>query len=244
MRSLGVPARTVVGYYPGEYDEAQGGFIYRQLNAHAWTEVYFPRYGWIPFEPTSNRPLEERETTVAPDETETPVPTQEVPTPDVSHQNAQATPIPDERTIENPGPPQPVVVDEGDGGMPGWVLPAAGTILAISVAGLGAWLSWNWKLRGLSPIESLFARTQRVGRLGGVQNGPTTTPREYASQFSQKLPAMGPPVRRIVQVYESDRFGPGGADEGSIASAKAAWLDLRRKAMQLLIRARRKRGAS
>jgi transglutaminase-like putative cysteine protease len=242
MRSLGVPARTVVGYYPGEFDDGRGGYLYRQYNAHAWTEVFFPGYGWIPFEPTANRPLEEREGSLTEEETQLPVPTQAVPTPDVSDENIQSTPIPENRTIENPGPPQPMIVPEEDGGgTPGWVLPAVLSTAGVALAGGAIWLAWNWKLRKLSPIEALFAKTQRVGRIGGVHNGPTTTPREYASRFSQKMPGMSAPVRRIVQVYESDQFGPAEADDRSLASARAAWQELRRKAVRMLVRVRRKR---
>lgn len=50
LRSVGVPARVAVGFTPGT---AQDG--YRKIttqDAHAWVEVYFPRYGWMTFDPT------------------------------------------------------------------------------------------------------------------------------------------------------------------------------------------------
>jgi transglutaminase-like putative cysteine protease len=53
LRSLGIPAREVVGYFSGEYSNDELGYLYRESNAHAWVEVYFPGYGWLPFDPTS-----------------------------------------------------------------------------------------------------------------------------------------------------------------------------------------------
>lgn len=242
MRSLGVPARTVVGYYPGEYDDARSGFLYRQLNAHAWTEVFFPGYGWIAFEPTANRPLGERDSPIVGEQApaETPMPTQPIPTPDVRQENFEATPIPDDRALDNPSPPEPMV-EGGTDGMPAWIWPALGVVGAALFASMGCWLAWNRKFRDLSPAEAIFAKTERVGQLGGVRNGPTTTPREYANRFSAKMPAMGPPVRRIVQVYESDRYGRGGVDEGALAAARAAWHDVRRMAVRMFVGVRRRR---
>lgn len=245
MRSLGVPARTVVGYYPGEYDEAQGGYVYRQLNAHAWTEVFFPGYGWIPFEPTASRPLDDRDPGAVEQSTEASAPTEAIPTPDVADANEAATPIPWERSIDNPGPPQPVLAEDPErDGVPGWVLTAAISTMAVVAVPALIWLGWSLRFRGMRPAEALFARAQQVGSLGGVRNGPTTTPREYAHRFSEQLPGMGSPVRKIVQVYESDQYGPSGADAGSLAAARDAWRQLRRSMARLLIRVRRpRRGA-
>src|SRR5690606_17882723 len=53
-RSLGIPARMSVGFYPSD-EEVDTGIMYRERNAHAWPEVYFPGYGWIGFEPTAAR---------------------------------------------------------------------------------------------------------------------------------------------------------------------------------------------
>ena len=52
MRSLGVPARYVNGFLAGEYNDVGGDYIVRASDAHSWVEVYFPRYGWITFDPT------------------------------------------------------------------------------------------------------------------------------------------------------------------------------------------------
>jgi len=52
LRSLDIPARYVNGFLPGEYNELGEDFIVRASDAHSWVEVYFPEYGWIPFDPT------------------------------------------------------------------------------------------------------------------------------------------------------------------------------------------------
>jgi transglutaminase-like putative cysteine protease len=50
-RLLGIPARFVVGYTGGTR-LADGSYEVRNIDAHAWTEVYFPTLGWVRFEPT------------------------------------------------------------------------------------------------------------------------------------------------------------------------------------------------
>lgn len=51
-RSLGIPARLTAGYAPGDYNPLTGYYEVRLNQAHAWVEVYFPKYGWVPFDPT------------------------------------------------------------------------------------------------------------------------------------------------------------------------------------------------
>lgn len=57
-RTLGMPARIVVGYLPGVNTSAttQGQTIYSVLSSqlHAWPEVHFPGIGWVAFEPTNS----------------------------------------------------------------------------------------------------------------------------------------------------------------------------------------------
>jgi len=52
LRSLGIPTRLVAGYGAGEYSALSGYYTVRSNDAHAWTEVYFPGYGWVPFDAT------------------------------------------------------------------------------------------------------------------------------------------------------------------------------------------------
>ena len=56
LRASGVPARVARGYLPGEYDWVAHRYVVRENRLHTWTEVYFPPYGWIEFEPTPGQP--------------------------------------------------------------------------------------------------------------------------------------------------------------------------------------------
>lgn len=51
-RTLGIPARLVTGYGPGDYSQLTGYYEVRGQDAHSWVEVYFPDDGWVPFDPT------------------------------------------------------------------------------------------------------------------------------------------------------------------------------------------------
>ena len=50
-RLLGIPARFVTGYTAGMPGKG-ASYQVKTTDAHAWTEVYFPTFGWIRFEPT------------------------------------------------------------------------------------------------------------------------------------------------------------------------------------------------
>ena len=51
LRLAGVPTRVVAGFATGESD-GNGHYRVRDLDAHAWIEVYFAGVGWVPFNPT------------------------------------------------------------------------------------------------------------------------------------------------------------------------------------------------
>lgn len=57
LRSLGIPARLVAGYAPGQRNPFTGLYEVKASDAHAWAEVYFPGIGWQAFDPTANVPL-------------------------------------------------------------------------------------------------------------------------------------------------------------------------------------------
>ena len=51
-RLNGIPARLVTGFAPGEYNPLSHVYTVRASDAHAWTEIYFPGRGWLPFDAT------------------------------------------------------------------------------------------------------------------------------------------------------------------------------------------------
>jgi transglutaminase-like putative cysteine protease len=53
MRLAGIPARVVVGYLGGEYNDLGHFFLVRQADTHAWCEVWLPEKGWTRVDPTS-----------------------------------------------------------------------------------------------------------------------------------------------------------------------------------------------
>ena len=53
LRMLGVPARVAAGFTSGTFED--GGWTVTDHNAHTWVEVWFPGYGWLPFDPTPGR---------------------------------------------------------------------------------------------------------------------------------------------------------------------------------------------
>ncbi|MCO5223832.1 MAG: transglutaminase domain-containing protein [Thermomicrobiales bacterium] len=238
LRTLGIPARVVVGYSPGQRDAVTGGFLYRQQNAHAWVEAFFPGYGWIPFEPTANRPLGEftsepatganvdtSEPNVTAEVDDAVPPLADVSTPDVLADNSSATPFPTEVTTDGV-PPQ--VVDAGNNDRLSQLL-----IRGMMVAGgaalmmTGIWMAWNWSLRGLSPAASLMRRLQRVSGWAGIRPGITSTPREYARRFEDRGPMVSEPVKRITKAYEIETYGPGAMRDQVLRDAQHAWRTLR-----------------
>jgi transglutaminase-like putative cysteine protease len=56
LRSLHIPARLATGYSTGDYDPVLNQAVVRERDAHAWVEVYFSGYGWVPVDPTPGVP--------------------------------------------------------------------------------------------------------------------------------------------------------------------------------------------
>jgi transglutaminase-like putative cysteine protease len=51
LRSIGIPARLVVGFAQGRFNPFTGYYVVHNTDAYAMTEVYFPDYGWYYFDP-------------------------------------------------------------------------------------------------------------------------------------------------------------------------------------------------
>jgi len=110
-RMAGLPARYVEGFLA---EPAADGFAYvTGKDAHAWTEVYFEGFGWVPFDAT---PSQDDQDDPPPDEPDPPQPTP-TPTPPPEDQDEDDNPTP---TPEPPGENPDTDNPEHDGNKP-WV---------------------------------------------------------------------------------------------------------------------------
>jgi hypothetical protein len=102
-RIAGLPSRYVEGFLA---QPSSDGFAYvTGYDAHAWTEVYFEGFGWVPFDPTPNQ-YGDDETPPSDEPTPTPSPSPS-PSPE---QNQQNTPTPspeDDQSQQDQPTPEP-----------------------------------------------------------------------------------------------------------------------------------------
>lgn len=97
-RMAGLPSRYVEGFLA---QPAADGIAYvTGKEAHAWTEVYFQGFGWVPFDPT---PLQQGENQEPPDNP----PPQEEPPPEEPPQEEDPTPSPPPDDSQVPPSPPP-----------------------------------------------------------------------------------------------------------------------------------------
>jgi transglutaminase-like putative cysteine protease len=219
LRSLDVPARMVAGFREVLFDQEANGYLYTEKQAHTWVEVYFPGYGWIPFEPTPGvSPFDraEAQPTVVP-----PTPTPEAidPTPEAtvevlptSTPSVAAAPIDD---------------TNGDGGS------SFGTIAAIA-AGIvavlgGGFLLYVTRLRGPAeaPGARLYRRLVRASRRAGVGASAMTTPRELAMRLGDSMPATRDDSDTIARLYRKELYGRQALTPDDRDLGERAWRNLR-----------------
>ncbi len=211
LRSVGVPARVVVGYTPGqpatEQADALGvADVYRVLerNAHAWPEVYFPSYGWIQFEPTASEPLLARPVVVTPEPVEPGQPQNNAPFGGLDQE-----PQPDDFGFGDDWTPEtlPGKVEIWLRNNWGWLV---ALVLAAGVAGGG----WHWFRRR----EQAFFRDGAVlarlfGLLGawagrlGVPWLASATPLERAAEFERKMPEAADTVDALASLFVAQQYG-------------------------------------
>jgi transglutaminase-like putative cysteine protease len=228
LRVLGIPSRLAVGYASGTYNEAEGVYEVRGVDAHAWPEAYFPGFGWVPFEPTVSQPEIRR-----------------------PEQNASLAALPTQAGPNGNGGSTGDLIsrldrlEEGQpvgAGSPGpagsvagwWVRPAL--ILLILVLLLGVILinldpAWNLAVKrtirmGLervgvalndedklhhfddhSPTARYYhAWVSWLPRLGLLLQ-PADTPFERARLVADQVPGAGPSSQRLIEAYVAERFG-------------------------------------
>lgn len=216
-RTLGIPARVAVGFTPGSLDET-GAYSVLGRNAHAWPEIWFDGYGWVPFEPTPGRgaPRAEAWTGVpaAQDtgtggtdgesgESGTPTGTAPPVTGPATSLPRQGQ-LPDEGMLPGVVPPQggSDSPGAGDGGGPWRPLLIVGGILAVAVAAPPA-VRWLRRRRAGADagdvVLDLWHRATRAVAGAGIRLDPTMTPLEQARHASPRLPVASKSFVRLAE---------------------------------------------
>ena len=211
LRSIGIPARLIVGFDAGKFNPFTGFYEVSNTDAHALTEVYFPDYGWFAFDPIPGHPL----TPPGVDEDQTFSTLQQI-------WNWVASWLPSPVTawiayIWSLTLGWLVVGITGFFSLfnQGWLGIFIGSAIAISVAFCG-WWSWQqlakWQhrqwLKQLSPVERVYQQMLAQLRETGIPKHPAQTPLEYAQIVRDtRSTSTSILVTEISQAYTAWRYG-------------------------------------
>lgn len=225
MRSIGIPARMTVGFFPTDEQDGEQ-YLYRELNAHAWPEVYFDGYGWVGFEPTSARP----EVSRAPVENEGGA--------GADGENGELSAL-GEGNFAGGFPEDDIFFEDeffpvgGGGTFQAQDSITAGEIISRVVIGLLMLLVvlilylWLRGLRGLTPANQFYLKLSRGAGWGGVRREPWMTPHEYARRVGEHVPDSRVPATYLTDLYVQETYGNRAPAQAEILRARQAWFRLR-----------------
>ena len=251
LRAAGVPTRLAIGYGTGDFDEEVGAYVVREADAHAWTEVYFPDFGWVPFEPT---PTKDVRVPGGPGGTEFMFPTIGLDpnaTGDLSgfaFEDADLIGELDESfddfvfeedlggPSEAQGRTTPAAVIAG---VAGAVL-AAALVLAVVFLAVVLWL--RGVARPHTPAQA-YSRMARLGRLGGLRPRAAETPDEYASRLEQAAPEAAGAFNAVSRAYGRSFYGRGDGPAEALDTFGGQWSTVVKHLFRLMVRRVRFRGA-
>ena len=217
-RELGIPARVVVGYQPGDRVAGEADtFEVTSHDLHSWPELYFPGAGWTRFEPTPGRgDVPDRESGV-----EAPT-ASAAPTPTPTTSTASQAPREQEQAAA-------AATSTGGGPPLGGPLLATGVVLVLLVPAAVRALRRRRRLSALraghaSPMwDELLDTAVDLG----ITEERSSTPRSLAARLEESLPpdgASGEELRRLLAVVERERYardgGSAGGDEADERSAR------------------------
>jgi len=229
LRELGVPARMVEGYTAGTLDPSSGKFVVKELDAHAWVEVYFPLYGWIEFEPTpSQAPIFRVDSEAIGGGS-----------PGGGEDN------PDERGAIDRGERDLLAdnaPDEGQGFGEGVVQavqnfdprPVAALIGALMLLLLLAFARFQLRFRGQPSVDSAWGKARLLASYAGFPADPSQTTYEYATMLGEAVPDAKSPIQDIAEARVHDRYTPAGATDEDVERAVSGWRKLARTLVGLL----------
>jgi transglutaminase-like putative cysteine protease len=200
LRELGVPARIAEGFLPGTRDERSGQETLLGRNRHQWVEVYFPGYGWVPFDPTGGDLAE-----LPPLPTGAPLASSS-PRPSASFGSGGipgATRDPrDDGPEVVPGGPR-----AGTGGGPSAGLLGAVAVLLAAAVGSLMFMTWRRGPRGETSPDRAYGSVTRLAARLGFGPRPNQTVYEYAGALAEVLPEARPQLETVAQAKVESTYG-------------------------------------
>jgi transglutaminase-like putative cysteine protease len=223
LRSIGIPARLATGYSEGEQIKGTDLYIVSDRDAHAWTEVFFPRYGWIPFEPTPG---------VAIPPISYSLPEPEIPDPNLLGGQLLFDCEDDDEECEEENTTS--VSDANENTNENWIdrltnaSPLVGATLGILVA-LTSVLCLLWvKYMSSSgnPIKT-FKNMTILGRINGVRIKSHQTPFEYQENLQQLILTHSESITAVTDFYVRTTYSAQSFTQDNKEQLVQAWRKLR-----------------
>ncbi len=250
LRSLGIPARMAVGYAEGEFipnqskqrsgnispdnpQDTGGMFVVRQRDAHAWPEVYFPKYGWVEFEPTAAQQPIARPLSLAANNTNLP-----------ANDNTLAQHGPTRLNTDKLDNPNVTGLDAVTAPLRRYIVPISLVLVVLAIFALVLFLRkkniqidlspvpihlektfirmglkpprflqrWAQYAR-LSPVTKSYMEINRALNLLGNPPAIDKTPAERAVALIQLVPATTEPTRNLISEYQYSIYSTRTGDE-------------------------------
>ncbi len=230
LRSAGVPARVAVGYTTGDPTEVENLYAVTDSHSHAWVEVYFPGYSWIPFEPTPGADLP---VVMTPGRGGS----GEFSGPFIAGFDADCIDDFVEECLDyaEPLPGGENLPADGAAGASyfGWGFAASGRVWAAAALGAGfallaaGWWAFRRFMFAARDPAVVYGRVRSLAALGGMSGGMSLTPFQFGERLTALLPQHRERVALIVGAYVQARYGGKPIPLGLESRLEDAWLNLR-----------------
>jgi transglutaminase-like putative cysteine protease len=214
LRSQGIPTRIVNGYAQGDFDEETNSYRVRASNAHTWVEVYFPKYGWIQFEPTASIPVVVRQQRLA----NGPLDTQRDVAPIGLEDLAGFLGEDDEARFGE----QPDLPGSTNSPLEIWwnrlfVWQTAVAVIILVIALLLIWAANRYNQRVEADVNRSYSRLGTWAGWLGLNFQPANTPYERADLLLTELPEGSTQVRNLTRQYVLTEFSSDHENEEGFA---------------------------
>jgi protein-glutamine gamma-glutamyltransferase len=223
MRLAGIPARVVVGYLGGEYNDLGHFVLVRQADTHAWCEVWLPETGWTRVDPTTavapgrasldlNSFLESRVTSGQIGSRRSAFLTQLARSALFTNARLALETLSyewDTRLLAFDADVQEVLLDSMGLANRGPLVLII-EILIVALALLVIYFGWMQLQTGLRAdrVKTLYERfCQRAARLG-VRRDPWEGPSDFSTRAALLLPDESERIRQISDTYIALRYAP------------------------------------